>query len=53
MKVTYQKAKYNLENTLALKRLHVHFTLSGGLQLKIVDNGINGSETTVCSYTEQ
>ena len=40
------------ENTLAslvLKKLHDHFILTGGHRLKIVDNGINGSETTACS----
>ena len=40
------------ENTLAslvLKRLHVHIILTGGHRLKIVDNGIDGSETAASS----
>ena len=65
MKVIYEKSNYYIqkhfsENTLVyititllvLKRLHVHFTLIGGHRLKILDNGINGSETTVSAgYT--
>ena len=50
MKVTTENQNITFENTLAslvLKSLDVHFTLSGGHQSKIVDNGINGSQTTV------
>ena len=41
MKVTYRKSNITFENTLAslvLKTWHVHFTLSGGHRLKIMDN---------------
>ena len=41
------------ENTLAslvLKRLHVHFILTSGHRVKIVDNRINESKTTACSF---
>ena len=52
MKITTENQNVAIKNTLTslvLKRLHVHFALGGGHRLKIVDNEINGSETTVCS----
>ena len=50
MKASTEKQNITIENSLAslvLKRLHVHFTLSCGHRLKILDNGTNESETLV------
>ena len=35
--------------SIVLKRVQVHFILTSGHRLKVVDNGINESETTACS----